>query len=591
MEVLTKHRNFRIGNNMKIKKLEIKNYRNLDGLVVHFDDACNFIVGENNIGKSNVLWLLNTLFSYRSFKADDFKKVDAPIEIALQLKLDDLELGLFQDLFDSTDHHLINIIAKQENIDESILFFHKETNTAIPASIVRCINFIHYDSLRNPIAEINFDKGKGVGKFLSLIVAQYIETNKISNSNFIDKKLLEDLLSTINNRTSKIKFFKDHKISASQEENIETLLLRLITLKDANGESLAKAGYGIQFLILVTLSILEQLQIITQQRKGRAVFENPAGNERAISLVLGLDEPEIHLHPYMQRSLVKYLNGIISNNNKDFTDLIKETFNIDKFIGQIIVVTHSPNIILDNYKQIARMFSEKNTLKAMSGSELTLDRQIEKHVYLHFPFIKEAFFSRCAIFVEGDTEYASFPILGEKIYADFDDLGIGVIQAGGEAVPQLIQIANSFGIPSVGITDRDDGKDAPKFPNHYQTSLRDFEEELITFMLTASKENVLRKIVVDYDPRGTERVIQVNALNSRVSKQYKIFSADYTTDLKLADIQLSDIPNLKSFYLAWFSINKSFPLGKLIGETLSSDDVPPIYRKILEEAYKMAKNA
>jgi putative ATP-dependent endonuclease of OLD family len=574
---------------MKIKKLEIKNYRNLDGLVIHFDDACNFIVGENNIGKSNVLWLLNTLFSYRSFKADDFKKADAPLEITLQFKLDDLELGLFQDLFDSADHHLINIVAKQENVDESILFFHKETNAAIPASTVRCINFIHYDSLRNPIAEINFDKGKGVGKFLSLIVAQYIETNKISNSNFIDKKLLEDLLGAINNRTSKIKFFKDHKISASQEENIETLLLRLITLKDANGESLAKAGYGIQFLILVTLSILEQLQLITQQRKDRAIFENPAGNERAISLVLGLDEPEIHLHPYMQRSLIKYLNGIISNGNRDFMDLIKEMFNIDKFIGQIIVVTHSPNIILDNYKQIARLFSEKNVLKAMSGSELNLDRQIEKHIYLHFPFIKEAFFSRCAIFVEGDTEYASFPILGEKIYADFDDLGIGVIQAGGDAVPQLIQIANSFGIPSVGITDRDNGTKTPKLPNHLQTTLRDFEEEVITFLIDQNKESLLRKIIVDYDPRGEQRIMEIDALNNRVLK-YKVITTQYTTDLKLADIPMGDVANLKSFYLAWFSINKSFPLGKLIGETLSGDDVPPIYRKILEEAYKMAKN-
>jgi putative ATP-dependent endonuclease of the OLD family len=574
---------------MKIKKLEIKNYRNLDGLTIHFEDNCNFIVGENNLGKSNILWLLNTIFSYRSFKAEDFKKQDIPIEIDIQLKLDDMELGVFQDLFDTVNHNLINIVVKQENTDENIVFLHKETSTAIPASSVRCINFIHYDSLRNPIAEINFDKGKGVGKFLSLIVAQYIETNKISNSSFIDKKLIDDLLNAINNKTSKIKFFKDHNIAASPEDNIETLLLRLITLKDANGENLTKAGYGIQFLILVTLSILEQIQFITQQRKDRAVFENPANKERAISLVLGLDEPEIHLHPYMQRSLIKYLNGIIGNNNKDFMELVKEMFDIDKFIGQIVVVTHSPNILLDNYKEIIRLFSEKSILKTMSGSELMLDRQIERHIYLHFPFIKEAFFSRCAIFVEGDTEYACLPILGEKIYTDFDDLGIGVIQAGGESVPQLIQIANSFGIPSVGITDQDDGRNPPKLPNHYQTSLRDFEEEIISLMIDRNKESVLRKIVVDYDPKGEERVMQTNALNSRALR-YKVFESEYKADLKLVDIHPNDLPNLKSFYLAWFSVNKSYPLGKLIGETLSKDDTPLVYRKIIDEAYKMAKN-
>jgi putative ATP-dependent endonuclease of OLD family len=573
---------------MKIKKLEIKNYRNLDGVVINFDDDCNFIVGENNLGKSNILWLLNTIFSYRSFKAEDFKKQDSSIEVHLQLKLDDIELGVFQDLFDSADYHLINIVAKQENIDENIVFLHKETNSSIPSSLVRCINFVHYDSLRNPIAEINFDKGKGVGKFLSLIVSRYVEVNKISNTNIVDRKIVEDLLAAINNRTSKIKFFKDHKIAASSEENIETLLLRLITLKDANGESLAKAGYGIQFLILVTLSILEQIQFITQQRRDRAVFENPANKERAISLVLGLDEPEIHLHPYMQRSLVKYLNGVVNNTNKEFMELIKEMFGIDKFIGQIIVVTHSPSVLLDDYKQIVRLFSVKNVLKTMSGSELVLDRNIEKHIYLHFPFIKEAFFSRCVIFVEGDTEFASFPIVGEKIYADFDDLGIDVIQARGESIPQLMQIASSFGIPSVGIKDKDDGKKPPKLPNHYETVLRDFEEEIITLLLDSGKENLLRKIVTDYDPLGENRVMEVPTLNSRV-KKYKIFD-EYAINLRLADIQMTDLPNLKSFYLAWLSVNKSYPLGKLIGESLCEEDVPLTYRKIIDEAYKMAKN-
>jgi len=574
---------------MKIKKLEIKNYRNLDGLSFHFSDNCNFIVGENNLGKSNVLWLLNTLFSYRSFNPEDFKDQSAPIEVDLQIKLGDIELGIFQDLFDNTDHTLINLVAKQENIDENIVFFHKETNTSIPPSSVRCINFIHYDSLRNPIAEINFDKGKGVGKFLSLIVAQFIKANKISGGSFIDQKLIDDLLAAINDKTSKIRFFKDHNISASPEDNIETLLLKLITLKDAKGENLSKAGYGIQFLILVTLSILEQIQFITQQRKDRAVFEDSANKERAISLVLGLDEPEVHLHPYMQRSLIKYLNGVIGNKNKDFTTLIKEMFNIDKFVGQIIIVTHSPSIILDDYREIARLYSEKSVLKTMSGSQLVLDRMTEKHIYLHFPFIKEAFFSRCVIFVEGDTEFASFPIWGEKCYEDFDDLGISVIQARGESVPQLIQIANSFGIPSIGITDRNDGKNPVRFPNHYQTSLWDFEEEIISSLINAKKEDTLRKIVIDYDPKGEERVIQVDALNNRASK-YKVINSAYKKDLKLADIALSDTPNLKSFYLAWFSINKSFPLGKLIGETLSEDDIPIIYQTILKEAYRLAKD-
>lgn len=577
---------------MKITKVEIQNYRNLGNLKVYFDENCNFIVGENNIGKSNLLWLLNTIFSYRAFNSEDFRDQGKPIEIEFQLKLDDIELGNFQDLFDSENYSLVNIVAKQENTDENINFFHKETNTAIPSSAVKCINFIHYDSLRNPITEINFDKGRGVGKFLKQIVSQYLEINKIADTGFLDPKYIDALLEAINGKISKIKSFKDYNISAVPDNDIESLLSKLIILKDAKGDNLTKAGYGVQFLILVTLSILEQIQFIKQQRKDRAIFEDVGTGVKAISLVLGLDEPEIHLHPYMQRTLIKYLKSIINNENEDFRQLIKDLFDIDKFVGQLIVATHSPSIILDDYRQIIRFYTNKKQINIECGSQLPIlesNRNLQKHLYLHFPFIKEAFFAKCVIFVEGDTEYSSLPILGEKLFADFDDLGICVIQARGESVSKLMQVAESFGIPSVGITDKDDGSENPSLANHFQTVYRDFEEEVINLLLETNQENTLRTILQEYDPKGIERTMEIKALNKRASR-YDIIDSAYTAPLKLADISVDDIQNLKSFYLTWFSINKSFPLGKLIGEVLSTDQIPPIYKTVLARAYEEMMN-
>jgi putative ATP-dependent endonuclease of OLD family len=520
---------------------------------------------------------------------EDFKNQGQPIEINFQLKLGDVELGNFKDLFDCNDYSLINILAKQENTDEYIEFFHKETNTAIPASAVKCINFIHYDSLRNPITEINFDKGRGVGKFLRNIISRYLKINGISDKDFIEPKKFGEVLKMINGKISKIKSFKDFDISASADDDIESLLSKLIILKDAKGDSLTKAGYGVQFLILVTLSILEQIQFIKQQRKDRAVFENPDTGEKAISLVIGLDEPEIHLHPYMQRTLIKYLDEVINNKNSDFQELIKDLFDIDKFIGQIIVATHSPNIILNDYHQIIRFYLDKQKIKIKCGSELKLPLNIEKHLYLHFPFIKEAFFSRCAIFVEGDSEYASLPLLGEKVYGDFDDLGICVIQANGESVPQLIEIANCYGIPSVGITDKDNGDKHPKLPNHYQTYLRDFEEEIISLLLNNGQVATLKRILIGYDHQGEERTMVVKALNTRALR-YQVVKSEYTSDLKLANITIDDIANLKSYYLTWFSINKSYPLGKLIGEILSTEQIPEVYKAVITKAHGLAKN-
>lgn len=569
-------------------KVEIQNYRNLSGLTVYFDENCNFIVGENNIGKSNLLWLLNSVFTARAFNSEDFADQAQPIEINFQLKIDEIEIGNFQDLFDDEDHTLINIVAKQENIDENIIFSHKETGSSITTSSIKRINYIHYDSLRNPITEINFDRGRGVGKFLRSIVSRYLKREDVNGKGFIEQKNIEGLVEAVNGVVSKIKSFQDYGISASPDDDMESLLSKLIILKDAKGDSLAKAGYGVQFLILVTLSILDQIQYIKQLRKDEAVFVSSDTKEKAISLVLGLDEPEIHLHPYMQRTLIKYLNDVINNDNEDFKRLIKELFDIDKFIGQIIVATHSPNIILNDYHQVIRFYVEKKKIKVKCGSQLVLERLVEKHLQLHFPFIKEAFFAKAGIFVEGDSEYAAFPIIGEKIHGDFDDLGVCVVQANGQAVPQLIKIAESFGVPSVGLTDKDEGNNHPTLSNHYETSLRDFEEEIIDFLLPHG-EAVLRNIQKEYDPLGDQRTMQANALNKWAHKRYATVKSEYTTGLKLADIQLDDMINIRSFYLTWFSVNKSYPLGKLIGEHLSKTQIPPVFENVITEAYNLVK--
>ena len=574
---------------MKITKLEIHNYRNLDGLNVSLEENCKFSVGENNLGKSNLLSLVNILFTSRAFKLDDFKDINLPIEVNFQLKLAPIEIGHFQDLFDLDDYSLINITARQDNIDDNIVFFHTETTTYIQPSVVRCINYIHYDSLRNPVAEINFDKGRGVGRFLRNIISQYLKNKGISDADFLDDTKVTELLGSINDKIVKIKSFQDFGIKASTEEDAENLLSKIVVLKDGKGDSFLKTGYGVQFLILVTLSVLEKLQAIRTQRGDRGIFEDENAGTKSISLIIGLDEPEIHLHPYMQRSLIKYLNKVITNNNAEFKTLIKELFDIDEFIGQVIVVTHSPNILLNDYKQIIRFYSEAGITKIISGSHFTLGEQLHKHLYLHFPFIKEAFFSRCAIFVEGDSEFSSFPLFGKKMSIDFDDLGICVIQAGGDAIPQLIDLATKFGILSVGITDKDDGSRPSTLPNLYQTNLRDFEAELIT-LIDSGKESVLRSILCEYDSQGAERIMDVKALNKRAHNKHGIGTVPFSAPLKLSNISLSDTTNLKAFYITWFAVNKTYPLGLLIGEFLTLAEIPTIYKTVITEAKNLVAN-
>ncbi len=568
---------------MRIKKLRIENFRNLNGAEISFDETCNFIVGENNLGKSNILNLLNTVFTKRAFVIDDFSDKTKPINVEFQLRLSDEEIGHFEDLFDLDDYSLINIISRQLTPDDNIEFYHKETETNISHPTIRSVNYIFYDSLRNPISEINFDKRRGVGKFLTKIVKDFLSGKNITTEDLVNSDEIHELLSNINSKLTKIKAIKDYELSAYVDDNIIDLIPKLISLKDKQGNELIKSGYGVQFLLLIALAILDKLQFIIEQRGEKGIFENEENGEKFISLILGLDEPEIHLHPYMQRSLVKYLNKIINNNNPEFKSLIKELFGIDKFIGQIIIATHSPSIILDNYKQIIRLYEDESQTKIISGCHISLNEQLEKHLLLHFPFIKEAFFSRCVIFVEGDSEYGSFPYFGLKCGIDFDDLGISVIQAGGNSIIQLLDLAERFGIPAVGIKDSD-GDDSPTGrDNFFKTHKRDFEDELM-FLIDNDKENILRDIIKEYDSQGENRELDKGAINKRAYKKYRYLSQPINHNLKLSDININNLAYLKSYYVTWFSINKSQPLGRLIGMKLHESDIPQIYKDVILNA-------
>ena len=64
---------------MKVKKLEIQNFRNISALSLEFDSEINVICGENAQGKTNIieaLWLFSGAKSFRNSKDNEFIKFD-----------------------------------------------------------------------------------------------------------------------------------------------------------------------------------------------------------------------------------------------------------------------------------------------------------------------------------------------------------------------------------------------------------------------------------------------------------------------------------------------------------------------------------
>jgi len=574
---------------MRLKTIEINNYRNLDRIKLIFHPVINFLVGETNLGKSNFLALLNTIFNGTSFNETDFSNPEKPIEISFKLSLDDIEIGLFEDLFDPSESDSINIIAKQETIDDNVQFLHRESGTYIPASSVKCLNYIYYDSLRNPSRELTFDKRKGVGRFLNHIFSKYLEREGIEDIDFIDRESLNKLLKFINEENlSKIKFFNEFSIFANLEKDTQNLLARMVTLKDEKNFNLHSSGYGVQFLSLICLTIFEKLLTMSKYKREKGVFEDDDGN-KYVPLLPGLDEPEIHLHPYMQRSLIKYLMRIIENKDSDFMNVIADIFSIDRFLGQIIIVTHSPNILFSDYKQIIRFYKhERNKIIVKNGQEISLENNIEKHLLKNMPYIKEAFFSKSVILVEGDTELGAFPIFAQKLNVDLDDHGISVIKAGSAvSIPPLMKLLEEFGIKTVALMDRDRYDEKYKeIENLYPTDEQDFEEEIVSISIQKSQANLLKDIVKNIDSKGLDRTINKKKLNSIIDK-YKINLEEVNMDY---DFRTDDTDLLYALFLAWLDINKSIVLGRTIAESLPNNLIPQKFKKTIEKALEISQN-
>lgn len=177
------------------------------------------------------------------------------------------------------------------------------------------------------------------------------------------------------------------------------------------------------------------------------------------SLLL-FDEIENHLHPYKQRSLIKKI--------------------VNSTSSQLFIVTHSPNILLMNYKQFIRVYYKKNSLAIVSGCTIHLENtELYKHMLHNFMYLKEAMFSKLIIFVEGDTENGAIPIFAKRMNLDLDAYGIGIVKLdGAESVLRCMALYQKFGIDSLAIIDRDKEEKYRNVKSIYFTHGMDFEEDI-----------------------------------------------------------------------------------------------------------------
>ena len=151
---------------------------------------------------------------------------------------------------------------------------------------------------------------------------------------------------------------------------------------------------NVRLIMAVALKILAQIYMkvssATTNLESLLVYD--AKGYKFLPIFISVDEPELHLSPYLQRAVLNYYRQIATNENEEFLALLRDIFKIDGLLGQLFVVTHSTDALVDDYRHIIRLYRDENNMVcAACGVTFNFPKEVEKHLIMHFPEAKRLY--------------------------------------------------------------------------------------------------------------------------------------------------------------------------------------------------------
>ncbi|MGR8827535.1 AAA family ATPase [Leuconostoc citreum] len=468
---------------LRIIYVDISNYRVLDGINVSFDEFNNYIVGKNNVGKTCMLDLLDTVLNGKDFKESDFADINKQISINIKFKLSPSEYGVFEDNFSAEEEGVTNLSFTQVNPDEHIQVKSNDTDSMIYTGYVRSSNIVSHSSNIKPLGENDLTFMGRNYNLVPELVKKYMSSKprRENDQSEYDNTLLEFL----NKNLSKIDSFKDNGISVDIDSDYEKIITRSLTIRSESGIDFSRLGFGIQFSSLVPLKIIDKIIYWDRYNQLSNHIVVQSNGEKVLNIILTLDEPEVHLHPNLQVQTMANIRSLLRGLDTNFNSLLKQMFDIDKIIGQSITVTHSPKIFSTDYKEIIRFTTQNDQVFAISGNQLKLDEHESKQLKRQFPYFADALFADGVILVEGDTEQTAIPKFAENLGINLVAKNINVVRTDGvQSMPGLRKLLDILHIRNLCVIDSDGRQDRKtnESKGMYVTTFNDFEYECFDSM-------------------------------------------------------------------------------------------------------------
>lgn len=550
------------GGAMYIKWMHIENYRNLADVTLSFHNDINYFVGENAVGKSNFLDLLEIIMECKGFVESDFTDVNKPIRIDFEISLGELN---YKSMYTADEEPTYRLRLEQV-VQEVYPRLYRVTDVELepmPLSMIRHALYVYH---RDTSEQELFSIPSSIYVELGQLLQAYVSRLEMPTDDF---------------QREIVSLRKD--LDPYCMLNIQHLVEVLST---SSAMERKYSADNVRLIMAVALKILAQIYMkvssATTNLESLLVYD--AKGHKFLPIFISVDEPELHLSPYLQRAVLNYYRQIATNENEEFLALLRDIFKIDGLLGQLFVVTHSTDALVDDYRHIIRLYRDENNMVcAACGVTFNFPKEVEKHLIMHFPEAKEALYARCIIIVEGETEYGSFTGFGKKLGVDFDYFGICLINARGESsISKLQKLFNRFSIPTVALYDRDvEGKYAKAHSNIFYTEEICFEMDFVSYLLAMHKRSIMdaiiKDIIDDARPMVTKDMARRGYAKLGITKSQIVQRClPNISDRKLDDLHI--------YYFSWFYANKGVIVGRRISQFLEASMIPPAFISVIERA-------